>query len=210
MCRQFFSIQAPSTEHSHQDQGRQTMKIKASALTKALNKKNQGPPSSNKGNNQTSGNQQSNQKQVSVVKSSGHGGVNDMKFQKNSQKSKKESRSESYREKTHELLERNFTKMKSLQKPLAPLIIAPATFVLPEKPQYTVFNEIDSFIEKDQPVPLPPPQVSQVELIATNNHFNVLADLADDDEKKPSFFIHPPTFQLPSAQINSLEDDDDL
>jgi hypothetical protein len=173
------------------------MKLKSSALSKAINKKNLGhQPQAQKANQQQEKNVSS---KTQPVKSSSQ--KSDMKHGQKTHK-----KEESYREKTQELLERNFRKMKSLQKPVLPLMVAEPTFVLPPRPEVNPFQELDNSVLKDQVIPSLNHAHSQslpTEII--NNKFQVLNDLAEEEEaKKPAFFVHEATFQFSSSVVSQV------
>jgi hypothetical protein len=170
------------------------MKLKSSALSKAINKKNQ--PQAQKTNQQQ---EKNHSVKTQPVKSSS--GKNDMKHGQKTHK-----KEESYREKTQELLERNFRKMKSLQKPVLPLMVAEPTFVLPPRPQVNPFQELDNSVLKDQVIPsLNHTHSQQLPNEIINNKFQVLNDLAEEEEaKKPAFFVHEATFQFSSSVVSQV------
>jgi hypothetical protein len=160
------------------------MKIKTS-LGKALNKSQNGI------SNTTS-------KQKKEVHHSSIKKQNDTKLKKNSDRS--EVIPHSFHQQTQNILERNYHKIKAVQKPVSVIKLAPASLVLPQKPVSAVFQEIDLFIQKDQPVPVPEPQIFE-KCIKESNKFEGLSDsLMEDDKELPVYVVHPPTFQLPQAR----------
>jgi hypothetical protein len=165
------------------------MKIKTS-LGKALNK------SQNGSNNIAS-------KQKKEVYHSSSKKQNDVKLKKNNERS--EVASHSFQQQTQNLLERNYHKIKAVQKPVSIITLAPAALVLPQKPISTVFNDIDLLIQKDQPFPKPQLLVHEKSLNESINKFDGLTDCmieSDAVTKQPVFVVHPPAFQLP--QLRSI------